>query len=188
MVNIAIFASGSGSNAENIATYFKENKQLNISLFMTNKPDAFVIQRAKKLGIPYEIFNKKDFYLSNNVLNILKQNEVEFVVLAGFLWLVPENLIDAYPKKIVNIHPALLPAYGGKGMFGDHVHRAVVENKEKETGITIHYVNKEYDKGDIIFQAKCPIEPTDTPEMIAAKVHELEYRYYPEVIERILSK
>ncbi len=186
MINIAIFASGSGSNAENIATYFKENKQVNVKLFLTNKAEAFVVERAKKLDIPYEVFNKKDFYHSNNVLNILKQNKIKFVVLAGFLWLVPESLIDAYPQKIVNIHPALLPAYGGKGMFGDHVHRAVVENKEKESGITIHYVNKEYDKGDIIFQAKCAVEPTDTPEIVAEKVHELEYRYYPEVIERVL--
>ena len=186
MINIAIFASGSGSNAENIATYFKENKQVNVSLFLTNKADAFVVERAKKLGIAYKIFNKNDFYQTNNVLNVLKDNKVDFVVLAGFLWLVPESLMAAYPNKMVNIHPALLPAYGGKGMFGDHVHRAVVENGEKESGITIHYVNAEYDKGAIIFQAKCSVEPTDTPEMVAEKVHALEYRYYPEVIERVL--
>ena len=186
MLNIAIFASGSGSNAENIASYFKGNKQVSVKLFLTNKADAFVVERAKKLGIPYKIFNKNDFYQTNNVLNTLKDNKIYFVVLAGFLWLVPENLIVAYPNKIINIHPALLPAYGGKGMFGDHVHLAVVENKEKESGITIHYVNGEYDKGNIIFQAKCTIEPTDTPETVAEKVHELEYKYYPEVIERIL--
>lgn len=188
MINIAIFASGSGSNAENIATYFKRNKQMSVSMFLTNKADAFVVERAKKLGIPHKIFNKNDFYYTANVLNILKENEVDFVVLAGFLWLVPESLVDAYPNKIVNIHPALLPAYGGKGMFGDNVHRAVVENNEKESGITIHYVNKEYDKGSIIFQAKCTVEPTDTPEMVAEKVHELEYKYYPEVIERVILK
>ncbi|MDR0659830.1 MAG: phosphoribosylglycinamide formyltransferase [Prevotellaceae bacterium] len=186
MVNIAVFASGSGSNAENIACYFKENKQVNVSLFLTNKPDAFVVERAKKLDIPCEIFNKKDFYETNNVLNVLKHNKVDFVVLAGFLWLVPENLLEAYPRRVVNIHPALLPAYGGKGMFGDNVHRAVVENKEKQTGITIHYVNTEYDKGDIIFQAKCVVEPTDIPEMVAEKVHKLEYLHYPEVLERLL--
>ena len=186
MINVAIFASGSGSNAENITAYFKESKQVNISLFMTNKAAAFVVERAKKLGVAYIIFNKTDFYQTDNVLNILKDNKVDFVVLAGFLWLVPANLIEAYPNKVINIHPALLPAYGGKGMFGDHVHRAVVENKEKETGITIHYVNAEYDEGGIIFQAKCAIEPTDTPEIVAQKVHKLEYTHYPQVIKRLL--
>lgn len=187
MVNIAIFASGSGSNAENIITYFKKNKQVSVKLLLTNNANAFVVERAKKLGISYKIFDKNDFCHTNNVLNILKDNKIDFVVLAGFLWLVPQSLIEAYPNKIVNIHPALLPAYGGKGMFGDHVHRAVVENKEKESGITIHYVSKEYDKGDIIFQAKCVVNPTDTPDMIATKVHELEYLYYPQVIERLLK-
>lgn len=187
MINVAIFASGSGSNAENITAYFKESKQVSVKFFLTNRADALVVERAKKLGIPCTIFDKKDFYQTDNVLNVLKENKIDFVVLAGFLWLVPESLLTAYPNKIINIHPALLPAYGGKGMFGDNVHRAVVENKEKESGITIHYVNKEYDKGNIIFQAKCTVEPTDTPEVVAAKVHELEYKYYPRIIEDLLT-
>lgn len=186
MIKIAIFASGSGSNAENIATYFKDTKELQISLILTNKEDAYVVERAKKLGVPCMIFSREDFYQTNHILNTLKQNSVDFVVLAGFLWLIPENLLNAYPNKIINIHPALLPKYGGKGMYGDNVHRAVVANGEKESGITIHYVNKEYDKGDIIFQAKCLVEPTDSPEMVASKVHELEYQHFPKVIEQLL--
>ncbi len=186
MFNIAIFASGSGSNAENITTYFRKDKAAKIQLFLTNKPDAPVVDRAKRLGIPCVTFTKGDFYESEKILNTLKDYDIDLIVLAGFLWLVPGNLVAAYPRKIINIHPALLPKYGGKGMFGDNVHRAVIENGETESGITIHYVTAEYDKGDIIFQAKCPVTPADTPETLAAKVHELEYRYFPVVIAELL--
>jgi len=187
MNKIAIFASGSGTNAENIINFFKENKKIEISLIFSNNKNAGIIQRAVNLNVEYYIFSRTDFYKSEKVLNKLKNNNIDFIVLAGFLWLIPEFLINAYPNKIINIHPALLPKYGGKGMFGMNVHKAVVENKDSETGITIHYVNKEYDKGNIIFQAKCEIKGTDTPEDIAKKVHELEYEHFPKVINNIIS-
>ena len=187
MNKIAIFASGSGTNAENLINFFKENKKIEISLIFSNNKNAGIIQRAVNLNVEYYIFSRTDFYKSEKVLNKLKNNNIDFIVLAGFLWLIPEFLINAYPNKIINIHPALLPKYGGKGMFGMNVHKAVVENKDSETGITIHYVNKEYDKGNIIFQAKCEIKGTDTPEDIAKKVHELEYEHFPKVINNIIS-
>ena len=187
MNNIAIFASGSGTNAENIINFFKENKKNEISIIFSNNKNAYVSQRAINHDIKYHIFSRPDFYNSDNVLKILKENNINFIVLAGFLWLIPEYLINEYPNKIINIHPALLPKYGGKGMYGMNVHKAVVENKESETGITIHYVNKEYDKGDILFQAKCPVSLNDTPEDVAKKIHELEYRHFPTIIEKLLS-
>lgn len=187
MNKIAIFASGSGTNAENIINYFKENEKNEISFIFSNNKNAFVIQRAINHNIKHHIFSRTDFYNSNTIIEILKNNTIDFIVLAGFLWLLPKVLVEAYPNKIINIHPALLPEYGGKGMYGMNVHKAVVKNKEYETGITIHYVNKEYDKGDIIFQAKCPVLPTDTPEDIAKKVHELEYKHFPSIIEKLLS-
>lgn len=186
MNKIAIFASGSGTNAENIIKFFKENKKIEISFIFSNNKNAYVIERAKNQNIKYHIFSRPEFYESKNILEILKENEINFIVLAGFLLLIPEYLITEYPNKIINIHPALLPKYGGKGMYGMNVHNAVIENKEIETGITIHYVNKEYDKGNIIFQAKCPINKSDTPEDIAKKVHELEYAHFPVIIENIL--
>lgn len=187
MNKIAILASGSGTNAENIIKFSKENKKFEISLIFSNNKNAFVIQRAINHGIKYHILSRTDFYQTKKILQILKDNNITFIVLAGFLWLIPEYLIDAYPNKIINIHPALLPKYGGKGMYGMNVHKAVSENKENETGITIHYVNKEYDKGNIIFQAKCPVSKDDTPEDIAKKVHKLEYMHFPKIIEKILS-
>ncbi|MDA3954814.1 MAG: phosphoribosylglycinamide formyltransferase [Bacteroidales bacterium] len=187
MNKIAIFASGSGTNAENIINFFKENKKIEISIIFSNNKNAYVIQRAINHGIKHYIFSRPDFYNSDRVLQILRENNINFIVLAGFLLLIPEYLINEYPNKIINIHPALLPKYGGKGMYGMNVHKAVVENKETESGITIHYVNKEYDQGDIIFQAKCPIKLTDTPEDVAKKVHELEYKYFPTIIEKTLS-
>ncbi|OFX88253.1 MAG: phosphoribosylglycinamide formyltransferase [Bacteroidetes bacterium GWF2_33_16] len=187
MNKIAIFASGSGTNAENLIRAFKENKKIEISVIFSNNKNAFVIQRAINHGIKYHIFSRPDFYQSQKILELLRQDDITYIVLAGFLWLIPEYLIDAYPNKIINIHPALLPKYGGKGMFGMNVHETVVRNKETETGISIHYVNKEYDKGSIIFQAKCPVLSTDTPEDIANKVHELEYMHFPRIIEQILS-
>ena len=187
MNKIAIFASGSGTNAENLIRAFKENKKIEISVIFSNNKNAFVIQRAINHGIKYHIFSRPDFYQSQKILELLRQDDITYIVLAGFLWLIPEYLIDAYPNKIINIHPALLPKYGGKGMFGMNVHETVVRNKETETGISIHYVNKEYDKGSIIFQSKCPVLSTDTPEDIANKVHELEYMHFPRIIEQILS-
>lgn len=185
MKKIAIFASGSGSNAENIATYFKDAENLNIECIYSNRGDAYVLERAKKLNIPIKIFNRSDFYNTKIILDHLKDLEVDMIVLAGFLWLIPAYLIDNFP--IINIHPALLPKYGGKGMYGDRVHEAVVENSEKESGITIHYVNENYDEGNIIFQAKCEILPTDSADDVASKVHALEYEYYPKVIDELLG-
>jgi phosphoribosylglycinamide formyltransferase-1 len=188
MNKIAIFASGSGTNAENIINFFKENKKIEISLIFSNNKNAYVIQRAINHNIKYHIFSRPDFYNSDNILKILKEKEINFIVLAGFLWLIPDNLINEYHNKIINIHPALLPKYGGKGMYGMKVHEEVVKNKESESGITIHYVNTEYDKGDIIFQAKCPVLPNDKPEDVANKVHELEYAHFPNTIENLLNK
>lgn len=187
MNKIAIFASGSGTNAENIINFFKENKKIEISLIFSNNKNAYVIQRAINHNIKYHIFSRPEFYQTKNILDILQDHQIDFIILAGFLWLIPEYLIDAYPNKIINIHPALLPKYGGKGMYGINVHKAVIENNEKESGITIHYVNKEYDKGNIIFQAKCPVLPDDQPEDVAKKVHELEYAHFPKVIEDVLN-
>ena len=184
--NLAIFASGSGTNAENLIRHFKGNKKIEISAIFSNNKSAFVVQRAINHGIKHYIFSRPDFYESQKILSLLKENEINYIILAGFLWLLPEYLVDAYPNKIINIHPALLPKYGGKGMYGMNVHNAVVNNNESESGITIHYVNKEYDKGSIIFQARCPILPIDSPEDVAKKVHELEYMHFPEVIEKIL--
>ncbi len=186
--NIAIFASGSGSNAENIYNYFKDDNNVNIALIVTNNKDAYVIERAQKLNIDFEIISKKMFSDEQYVLGVLEKYNIDFIVLAGFLLLIPEYLINKFQNKIVNIHPALLPKYGGKGMYGDNVHKAVIENKEKESGITIHYVNKNYDEGQIIFQAKCEVKPNDTYADLAQKVHQLEYQYYPKIIAEVLAK
>jgi phosphoribosylglycinamide formyltransferase-1 len=185
MKKIALLASGSGSNVENIVRYFQNNKELAFFV-LSNKTDAYVHERAKSLHIPSYTINKLGFE-TGEVLTFLKEKNVDFIVLAGFLLKVPENILKEYPDKIINIHPALLPKYGGKGMYGSHVHEAVAANKESESGITIHYVNENYDEGQIIFQAKCKILPTDSPDDIATKVHALEYKYFPEVIGLILS-
>ncbi len=184
---IAIFASGSGSNAENIIQHFAQNKAVEIALILSNKPDAFVLERAKKWQIPSVCFTKSDFTETNNISTILAENNIDFIVLAGFLLKIPATLIQQYPHRIVNIHPALLPKYGGKGMYGQHVHEAVVANKEKESGITIHYVNEQYDEGNIIFQAKCSILSSDTPALVAEKVHQLEYTHFPTIIEKLIT-
>jgi len=186
MKNIAIFASGSGTNTEKIIEYFNNHKGIKVAIVLSNKPDAYVIQRTISYNIPYAIFNKEQFYKTNEILNILLDNKINLVVLAGFLWLVPDNILLTYSDKVINIHPALLPKYGGKGMYGNNVHKAVINNKEKETGITIHYVNKNYDEGAIIFQAKCNIDLSDNSESIADKVHELEHYYYPRIIEDLI--
>jgi len=188
MIKIAIFASGSGSNAENIINYFKGNEGVSIPLIISNKRDAYVHQRAKNLDIKSVTFTKSEFDTTDKVLDCLQENNIDFIVLAGFLLKVPENLLQAYPNRIINIHPALLPKFGGKGMYGDHVHQAVLEARETESGITIHYVNANYDEGAIIFQAKCPVYATDSYEDVAKKVHALEYTYFPGIIEDVLNK
>lgn len=187
MKNIAIFASGSGTNAKNIAEYFKTVKKIHVSLILSNRPDAFVLDRAKKLGIPSLVFTRKDFYESDSILDALRENEIDFIVLAGFLWFIPDNLLKAFPRRIINIHPALLPKYGGKGMYGEKVHQAVIRSGDKQTGITIHYVNDHYDEGEIIFQDLLDILPEDTAESIAQKVHSLEYKHFPRVIEEVIN-
>lgn len=187
MKNIAIFASGSGTNAENIASFFKNSADVKISLIVSNKKDAFVHERAKKMDIESVTFSKQEFETTDKVLDLLKERNIDFIVLAGFLLKVPRNLLDAYPNKIINIHPALLPKFGGKGMYGDAVHKAVVEAGETQSGITIHYVNENYDEGAIIFQATCDVAESDTFEDVAKKVHTLEYMHFPIVIERLLK-
>ncbi|MDR0546990.1 MAG: phosphoribosylglycinamide formyltransferase [Dysgonamonadaceae bacterium] len=183
VVRLALFASGSGTNAENIVRYFEKSDCVAVSLILSNKTDAYVHERAKKLDIPSFTFPKLGFE-NGEVLKLLKENAIDFIILAGFLLKIPGNLLQAYPNKILNIHPALLPKYGGKGMYGSHVHEAVVANRETESGITIHYVNENYDEGAVIFQARCAVLPSDSAEDVAAKVHELEYRWFPEVIEK----
>lgn len=184
---IAVFASGSGSNAENIYEFFKDNSTVEVTLILTNNANAGVLERASRLNIPSLVFNRTDFYNSTKIVDILESNAIDLVVLAGFLWLIPENLISAFPDKIINIHPALLPKYGGKGMYGDNVHKAVVANGEKESGITIHLVNEHYDEGKILFQAKCDVIHNDTYEDVASKIHALEYEHFPKVIEEVLN-
>jgi phosphoribosylglycinamide formyltransferase-1 len=181
---IALFASGSGSNAQNIIEYFSENELVEVDSVWSNNPNAYALERAKKFGIDTFVFTKDEFRNSNFVVETLKKRNIDLVILAGFLWLIPANLIRNF--RIINIHPALLPKYGGKGMFGLNVHRAVVENNDSESGISIHFVNEKYDDGEIIFQAKCTVLPTDSPEDVAIKVHQLEYKYFPEVIEKVL--
>ena len=179
-----IFASGSGTNAENIIEYFKNNELAKVSYVVSNKANAGVLERAKRLNVPSMVFSKQEMETSS-FLDFLTEN-ADFIVLAGFLLKVPDQLISLFPNAIVNIHPALLPKYGGKGMYGMHVHRAVVANKESESGITIHYVNEHYDEGAIIFQATTSVLKTDTPEDVAAKIHELEFEHFPKIIEKVL--
>jgi phosphoribosylglycinamide formyltransferase-1 len=184
---IAILASGSGSNAENIINYFEKNNRIKIRLVLSNKANAGVLERAQRLDIPFVFVPPNDWETGEKVMTLLRQYRIDFIVLAGFLLRIPEILLRAYPRKIINIHPALLPKFGGKGMYGNKVHEAVVAANEKESGITIHYVNEHYDKGEIIFQTKCKIFPGDFPEDVAKKVHALEYKYFPEIIEQVVS-
>ncbi len=185
--NIAIFASGSGTNAENIIRHFQGNKDVNIALVVSNKPDAYVLVRAANLHVPSMTLTREEFAQGELLAGLMKERGIDFIVLAGFLLRVPEGLIQAYPHRIVNIHPALLPKFGGKGMYGDRVHRAVVEAGEQESGITIHLIDENYDQGTTVFQAKCPVLPSDTPDDVARKVHALEYAHYPSVIEDLLE-
>lgn len=187
MNKIVIFASGSGTNAENIIRYFETKEIGTVVAVFTNNPIAKVIERAKNLNLPTEIFSKAEL---NEGLVLQKINAIQpdLIVLAGFLLKMPESIVESYPNKIINIHPALLPKYGGKGMYGMNVHRAVIENKEKETGITIHFVNENYDEGNVIFQKNVMLLLTDTPEVVAEKIHELEQRYFPEIVEKLLNQ
>lgn len=187
-INIALFASGSGSNVENIVKYFSTNKHINPCCVLCNNANAYVLERAKYLNLDTLVFNRSDFKDGTKILDFLRKNDVNFIVLAGFLWLVPEYLIDAFPSRVVNIHPALLPKFGGKGMYGMNVHQAVYDNKEVETGITIHLVDKHYDCGTTVFQAKVAVDANDSPEDIAQKVHKLEYEYFPKIIEKIATE
>jgi phosphoribosylglycinamide formyltransferase-1 len=185
---IAIFASGNGSNAEAIANYFKNHSKIFVDLILTNNPKAFVIERARNLNIDCKIFSKEEFKNSTVLLNWLVQKKITHIVLAGFLWLIPDYLIQAFPNKIINIHPSLLPKHGGKGMYGSRVHEAVKASGDVETGITIHVVNEHYDEGEILFQGRCAVKPEFTPADIANCVQQLEYDHYPKVIERWLLK
>lgn len=187
MTNLAIFASGAGSNAEKIIEYFKGNDRVQVALIVCNKPTAGVLKIAENHGINSILIEKEGFFSQNSCVSALKAHQIDFIVLAGFLWKIPDALVNAYRGKIVNIHPALLPKYGGKGMYGMQVHEAVIQAGETESGITIHHVDEHYDEGDIIFQAKCPIEPGDTPEILAQKVHALEHRHFPKVIAELVS-
>ncbi len=186
MKNIVILASGNGSNAQNIAEYFASRKDVNIPLILCNKKGAYVFERARNLGIPARLIDRTEF-ASETLVEELKGIPADLIVLSGFLWLVPERLVKAFPHRIINIHPALLPKFGGKGMYGEKVHEAVVAAGEKESGITIHLIDEDYDKGIPLFQATCPVESHDTPESLAQKVHALEYRHFPEVIDQYLQ-
>lgn len=185
---IAVFASGSGTNAEKIFQFFKNHKQAEVHLLCCNKPQAPVLDKADRFDIPALVFTRSEFCDSRSILDRLKAEETDLIVLAGFMWLVPEYLVSEFEDKIVNIHPALLPKYGGKGMYGMNVHKAVKAAGETESGITIHYVNNQYDEGNIIRQFKCQLEPTDSPEEIAKKVQKLEHENYPKVIENLVLK
>lgn len=185
-LNLAIFASGNGSNAMNIINYFENEPKVNVKKVFCNKPKAPIIEKAKGRGIETVLFNKSQLQESDFVLNELKVHSIDYIILAGFLLKIPENLIKHFEDRIINIHPALLPKYGGKGMYGMHVHEAVVQNKEPKTGITIHYVNKNYDEGAIIFQAECAVLKTDTAKDVAAKIHELEMENFPRLIRQVL--
>ena len=185
MKRIVILASGSGSNAENITTYLKDNKEIKVAYILTNNSKAKVLERAERLKIPTKIFTKQEFFTGKNLLDFLKK-EADFIILAGFLLKINPEIVSNFPNKIINIHPALLPKYGGKGMYGMHVHNAVVENKEAKTGITIHFVNENYDEGAIIFQKSVALETKDTPETVAQKIHLLEYAFFPKVIEDVI--
>lgn len=188
MKKIAIFASGAGSNAQKIIDHFRESTAAQIALIACNKPGAGVLNIAEKEGIPVLLIEKEPFFRGDAYVPYLREQKIDLIVLAGFLWKIPDALIKAFPQRIVNIHPALLPKYGGKGMYGMFVHAAVVAAGEAETGITIHWVDEHYDHGDIIFQATCQVEPSDTAESVAAKIHALEHQFFPGVVEQLVQQ
>lgn len=187
MKNIAIFASGNGSNAEKIILHFKKRTDNRVTLVLSNNNEAKVIERAKNLGVETVTFSRNQFYNTTKILEILNQHKIDFIVLAGFLWLMPGYLLQNFPKRIINIHPALLPKYGGKGMYGSKVHESVIKSGDTESGITIHYVNEFYDDGQIIFQARCPVDPFDTIDSLANKIHALEHKYFPVLVDQVLA-
>ncbi len=186
--HIAIFASGSGSNAQKLMEHFKRNNDAEISLVLTNNPEAYVLQRADSFEIPTHTFDKQEFYETDDVIDLLKNLNVDLIVLAGFLWLIPQNMLNVFKDRIVNIHPSLLPAYGGKGMYGDKVHKAILDAKEKEGGITIHHVNEKFDEGEHIYQARYKIEDSDTLEIVKFKGQQLEHLHYPRIVENLVKK
>jgi formyltetrahydrofolate-dependent phosphoribosylglycinamide formyltransferase len=187
LTQIAIFASGAGTNTQKIIDHFRINHSIKVALILCNKPNAGVLSIAGKENIPFIIMEKEKFVAGEFYLSVLKEKKIDFLVLAGFLWQLPVELVKFYAGKIINIHPALLPKYGGKGMFGNHVHESVLHNNEKESGITVHYVDEIYDHGKIIFQAKCIIEPHETAETLAKKIHALEHKNYPASIELVIN-
>jgi phosphoribosylglycinamide formyltransferase-1 len=187
MKRIAIFASGTGTNARNIIQYFHANPEVSVECIICNNPKAKVLEVANEANIPYYLISRKDLYETDHVVRLLQESRIDLIVLAGFLWLVPESLLNAFPRRIINIHPALLPKHGGPGFYGSRVHQSVIEAGDKETGITIHYLNEKYDDGQIIFQQSVPVETRDTPESIAQKVHQLEYEWYPKIIWQLLA-
>jgi phosphoribosylglycinamide formyltransferase-1 len=184
---IAIFASGEGTNAQRVIDYFKHSDKIKIALVVSNKSKANVLNRAKNSSISTMVIDRNSFYESNKVIEQLKSANIDLIVLAGFLWIIPENLINVFPDKIINIHPALLPKFGGKGMYGMNVHKAVIEAGERESGISIHFVNEKYDEGTIISQHKCMVSDTDTPESLAEKIHDLEHTFFPPAVEEVLT-
>lgn len=185
--NIAIFASGNGTNAEQLVLHFARHPKARVALILTNRSTAFVLERAKRLEVPAYCFSKEQWAEGTEVVEILRRHKIDFVVLAGFLARVPDCVLHCFPRRMVNIHPSLLPKFGGKGMYGDRVHQAVLESGETESGITIHYTNEHYDEGAIICQHRCPVIPDDTFETLAARVHQLEYAHYPEVVDKLVS-
>ena len=186
MIRLAIMASGSGSNAENIVKYFAHSTEIEVAAIISNKADAYVLERAKYLHVPSYVMSRADMVGTDKLLNLLRELKTDWVILAGFLVLLPECIVNEYDGKILNIHPSLLPKFGGKGMYGDKVHQAVVEAREKESGITIHKIDANYDEGTTVFQAKIRVEPLDNAEKVAQKVHALEYKFYPQIIENLV--
>jgi phosphoribosylglycinamide formyltransferase-1 len=187
-IKLAIFASGSGTNAERLVEYFFNHDQVEVSMIYSNKKDAYVLQRAERLGIPASVFGREDIYHTSRLLDQLAQDQIDYIILAGFLWLIPTSMIERYPNKIVNIHPALLPAFGGKGMYGAKVHEAVIKNGEWRSGITIHLVNEAYDEGAILAQAECQLSTGETADTLAQKIHQLEYAHFPLTVERYILR
>lgn len=185
---IVVFASGSGTNAENIIKYFQKQPDASVVAVFSNKRSAKVLKRAHDLNVKALYFDRDALYNSYDVLHILEDINPDLIVLAGFMWIFPTDILKRFPNRIINIHPALLPKYGGKGMYGMHVHEAIIQNKEKESGISIHYVNENYDEGEVIFQAKTEISEEDTPDTLAQKIHKLEYKHFPEILQQILQK
>ncbi|MBR6292715.1 MAG: phosphoribosylglycinamide formyltransferase [Bacteroidales bacterium] len=185
-IRLAILGSGNGTNAQQISEYFAGRTDVEVACIIYNKRDAYIAERAKRLGIESRYFGRADFYENGAVMEYLRQKQADWIILAGFLWLVPQDMLAAFPGRIINIHPALLPKYGGKGMYGHHVHEAVVANHESESGITIHIVDEHYDRGTTLFQARCTVTPDDTPDTLAAKIHLLEKEHFPRVIDRTI--